>query len=135
PSEQGTQFRLEIDGAMAYATVWLNGKFVGGWPYGYASFELDLTPYVEFGADNVIAIRLDNPPVSSRWYPGGGIYRNVWLVKTSPVHVSHWGTYITTPEVSLSSATIDLKVTAENNSKQSASVSVATKIFSLDAKG
>jgi beta-galactosidase len=82
PSEQGSQFRLEIDGAMAYATVWLNGKFVGGWPYGYASFEVDLTPYVESGAGNVIAIRLDNPPDSSRWYPGGGIYRNVWLVKT-----------------------------------------------------
>ena len=52
-------------------------------------FELDLTPYVEFGAENVIAIRLDNPPDSSRWYPGGGIYRNVWLVKTAPVHVAH----------------------------------------------
>ena len=53
-SDKGRQFYLDIDGAMAYATVWLNGKFVGGWPYGYASFELDLTPYVEFGADNVI---------------------------------------------------------------------------------
>ena len=79
--DKGKQFYLDIDGAMAYATVWLNGSFVGGWPYGYASFELDLTPYIQSGADNVIAIRLDNPPDSSRWYPGGGIYRNVWLVK------------------------------------------------------
>ena len=78
---------------MAYATVWLNGQFVGGWPYGYASWRLDLTPYIKPGADNVLAIRLDNPPDSSRWYPGGGIYRNVWLVKTAPVHVGHWGTY------------------------------------------
>ena len=84
-SERGKQFYLDIDGAMAYATVWLNGRFVGGWPYGYASFELDLTPYMECGSENVVAIRLDNPPDSSRWYPGGGIYRNVWLVKTSPV--------------------------------------------------
>src|SRR4029079_2758633 len=135
PSEQGTQFRLEIDGAMAYATVWLNGKFVGGLPDCYASFELDLTPYVEFGADNVIAIRLDNPPDSSRWYPGGGIYRNVWLVKTSPVHVSHWGTYITTPEVSLSSATIDLKVTAENNSTSKAKVTVRSEVFEVGVNG
>ncbi|HEV7395012.1 MAG TPA: beta galactosidase jelly roll domain-containing protein, partial [Pyrinomonadaceae bacterium] len=71
-SDKGRQVSLEIDGAMAYATVWLNGHFVGGWPYGYASFALDLTPYLEFEGDNVIAIRLDNPPDSSRWYPGGG---------------------------------------------------------------
>ena len=90
PTEKERQFYLEIDGAMAYATVWLNGRFVGGWPYGYASFHLDLTKDIAFGTDNVIAIRLDNPPDSSRWYPGGGIYRNVWLVKTAPVHVSHW---------------------------------------------
>lgn len=61
-SEKGKQIYLDIDGAMAYASVWLNGRFVGGWPYGYASFELDLTPYIEFGADNVIAIRLTTHP-------------------------------------------------------------------------
>ncbi|HSQ19816.1 MAG TPA: beta galactosidase jelly roll domain-containing protein, partial [Blastocatellia bacterium] len=135
PAEQGTQFYLDVDGAMAYAMVWLNGKFVGGWPYGYASFELDLTPYLNFDADNVIAIRLDNPPDSSRWYPGGGIYRNVWLVKTSPVHVSHWGTYITTPEVTSSSATIDLKVTVENNSPSVAKVTIDSRAFEAGANG
>ena len=76
---------------MSYATVWLNGQFVGGWPYGYSSWRLDLTPYLKPGAENVLAIRLDNPPTSSRWYPGGGIYRNVWLVKTAPVHVAPLG--------------------------------------------
>src|SRR6185436_2821043 len=99
--------------------------------YGYASFELDLTPYVEVGADNVISIRLDNPPDSSRWYPGGGIYRNVWLVKHGPVHVSHWGTYVTTPEVTLNSATIDLKVTLENNSNKDASATIQSQVFEL----
>ncbi len=78
---------LDIDGAMSYSTVWCNGQIVGGWPYGYASYRLDLTPFLKPGADNVLAIRLDNPNNSSRWYPGGGIYRNVWLTKTSPVHV------------------------------------------------
>ncbi len=130
PGEKGTQFHLEIDGAMAYAMVWLNGKFVGGWPYGYASFELDLTPYVEFGADNVIAIRLDNPPDSSRWYPGGGIYRNVWLVKTVPVHVSHWGTYITT-DVSPLAATLNMKVSIDNNRSEPTSATVETKVYEL----
>src|SRR5262245_53973101 len=128
-SEKDRRLYLDIDGAMANATVWLNGQFVGGWPYGYASFELDLTPYVQFGADNVIAIRLDNPPDSSRWYPGGGIYRNVWLVKTAPVHVSHWGTYVTTPEISKAAATVDLKVTIQNNSAASASVKVTTQVY------
>jgi beta-galactosidase len=131
PADKGKQFYLEIDGAMAYASVWLNGHFVGGWPYGYASFELDLTPYIETGRDNVIAIRLDNPPESSRWYPGGGIYRNVWLVKTAPVHVAHWGTYITTPEVNPTVATANLKVTLENNSAMPADVVVGTQVYEI----
>lgn len=66
---------------MSYASVWCNGQYVGGWPYGYASFRLDLTPYIKAGQKNVLAIRLDNPDDTSRWYPGSGIYRNVWLVK------------------------------------------------------
>ena len=101
---------------MSYATVWLNGQLVGGWPYGYASFRLDLTPYVKPGGDNTLAIRLDNPRDSSRWYPGGGIYRNVWLEKTSPVHVDHWGTYVTTPQVSASAATVAIQTTVRNDS-------------------
>src|SRR6267142_2805613 len=130
-NESGRQFYLDIDGAMAYSAVWLNGHFVGGWPYGYASFEVDLTPYLEPGVDNVIAIRLDNPPDSSRWYPGGGIYRNVWLVKTSPVHIGHWGTYVTTPEVSQPAAKVNLKVSLDNNSASSASAVVRTQVYEL----
>ena len=97
----GKSIFLDIDGAMSYSEVWLNGRFVGGWPYGYASFRLNLTPYARPGGTNVLAIRLDNPPASSRWYPGGGLYRNVWLVETAPVHVGQWGTYITTPSCQL----------------------------------
>jgi beta-galactosidase len=134
-AESNRRVSLEIDGAMSYATVWLNGKFVGGWPYGYASFELDLTPYVQFGADNVLAIRLDNPPDSSRWYPGGGIYRNVWLVKTAPVHVGHWGTYVTTPSVSASAADVSLKTTLDNDSHADANLSVKTQLYELGSDG
>ena len=126
---------LDVDGAMSYAMVWLNGHLVGGWPYGYASWRLDLTPYLVPGGENQLAIRLDNPPDSARWYPGGGIYRNVWLTKTQPVHVGQWGTRITTKNVSKSSAEIHLEVTIENDSKQTANVSVATEIFALDASG
>ena len=134
-SDSGKSIFLEVDGAMSYSTVWLNGQIVGGWPFGYASWRVDLTPFVKFGGRNELVIRLDNPPDSSRWYPGAGIYRNVWLVKTSPVHVGHWGTYLATPVVSLSSATINLKVAVNNDSRQIANVSVATDLFALDGAG
>jgi beta-galactosidase len=140
-SDAGGSVFLDVDGAMSYSEVWLNGQLVGGWPYGYASFRLDLTPYASFGGSNVLAIRLDNPvPAdssymsgSSRWYPGGGLYRNVWLVKTAFVHVGQWGTYVTTPEVSGDAATVDLKVSVDNDSAEDASASVTTQIFEIDA--
>lgn len=132
-TDAGKQLFLDVDGAMSYANVWLNGKYVGGWPYGYASWRLNLTPYIKPGTDNVLAIRLDNPPDSSRWYPGGGIYRNVWLVKTEPVHIAHWGTYITTPEVSDSSARVNVQVTLDNGSSDQTEVSVTAHIFELPA--
>jgi beta-galactosidase len=134
-ADAGRQIFLDLDGAMSYAIVFVNGQLVGGWPYGYASWRLDITPFVKSGADNVIAIRLDNPPTSSRWYPGGGLYRNVWLTKTSPVHVGQWGTFITTPEVSASAAAINLQVTVDNNAKADADVSVATQIFAANQEG
>lgn len=133
--DKGKRLYLDIDGAMSYATVWLNGRFVGGWPYGYSSFRLDLTPFVEYGAENVVAVRLDNPPDSSRWYPGGGIYRNVWLVKTAPVHVAHWGTYVTTPEATAQSATVNVRVTLDNSSASAAAVTVRTLVYELRADG
>ncbi|MBV9850237.1 MAG: DUF4982 domain-containing protein [Armatimonadetes bacterium] len=132
-SDAGKSLFLDVDGAMSYTTVWLNGRLVGGWPYGYASWRVDLTPYAAPGGENLLAIRLDNPPDSSRWYPGGGIYRHVWLTKTPPIHVGQWGTYLTTPQVSKSSATIHLEVTVANDSKTDAAVGVSTQIYALDA--
>jgi len=134
-ADAGKSIFLDVDGAMSYAAVWLNGQLVGGWPYGYASWRLDLTPYVKPGGTNELVIRLDNPPNSSRWYPGGGIYRNVWLVKTAPVHVGQWGTYVTTPDVSAAAATVNLEVIVDNDSRQSVNATVVTEIFALDARG
>jgi beta-galactosidase len=127
--DQGQRFVLEVDGAMAYPAVWLNGHFVGGWPYGYSSFQLDLTPYIKYGGENVLAIRLDNPKQSSRWYPGGGIYRNVWLTKTGPIHVAQWGTYVTTPEVTKDAATIIVRTTIHNQSPSDAIVKVRSTVL------
>ncbi|HEX5221302.1 MAG TPA: beta-galactosidase GalB [Verrucomicrobiae bacterium] len=134
-SDAGKSIFLDVDGAMSYAMVWCNGHLVGGWPFGYASWRVDLTPYIKAGEENQLAIRLDNPPDSSRWYPGGGIYRNVWLTGTHPVHVGQWGTYLTTPAVSRERAVVDLKVTMDNDSRQLAGVSVATEIFQLGSNG
>jgi beta-galactosidase len=133
--DAGKLIRLEVDGAMSYATVWLNGKLVGGWPFGYSSWQVDLTPHVNFGGENQLAIRLDNPPSSSRWYPGGGIYRNVWLTKTEPVRIGQWGTFVTTRDVSVESATVDVAVTVMNGSEEKTVVEVATTIHALTADG
>ena len=134
-SDAGRSIFLEVDGAMSYAVVWLNGKLVGGWPFGYASWRLDLTPYVVPGSKNELVIRLDNPPDFSRWYPGAGLYRSVWLTKTQPVHVAQWGTYVTTPQVSAAAATIHLEVTIDNDAKTGADVEVSTEIHALGADG
>ncbi|MBE3041991.1 DUF4982 domain-containing protein [Candidatus Bathyarchaeota archaeon] len=124
---------LDIDGAMSYAMVWLNGNLVGGWPYGYNSFRLDLTPYLEDGEDNQLAIRLDNPPDSARWYPGGGIYRSVWLTKVNPVHVGQFGTFVTTRDVSEGSATVDMALEIDNGPEERV-VSIAVDVHELDSK-
>jgi beta-galactosidase len=134
---------LDIDGAMSYSMVWLNGEFVGGWPYGYASYRVELTSHLHVGDDNVLAIRLDNPVPkdanwdsgSSRWYPGAGIYRNVWLTKTALVHVGQWGTHVTTPTVTPASAQVDIEVTVDNDGDDDTTVSVETSVFELDATG
>jgi beta-galactosidase len=134
-TDKGRSIYLDIDGAMSYAMVWLNGNLVGGWPYGYNSFRLDLTPYIQPGGDNQLAIRIDNPANSARWYPGGGLYRNVWLTKVSPVHVTHWGTFITSRITSASSATVDLSVTVENKGATDEPLQVITEVYAGDANG
>ncbi|MEC5166239.1 beta-galactosidase [Flavobacterium sp. PL11] len=131
-SDKGKQVFVDFDGAMANAKIWLNGQYVGTWPYGYSSFRMDITPYLKPGQDNVIAVRLDTENWDSRWYPGAGIYRHVWLVKTNPVHVGHWGTYVTTPAVTTKKATVKLAVTVDNQSDKKVSAVVQTSFFELD---
>jgi len=133
-ADRGGQFYLDVDGAMSHASVCLNGHAVGGWPYGYASWRVDLTPFIRPGEDNVIAVRLDNPENSSRWYPGAGIYRNVWLVETDPVHVGQWGVSITTPKITKESAAVNLQVSVDNRSSTEADIKIETQIFEMDAR-
>ena len=126
---------IEFDGVYRNSEVWINGHYLGKRPYGYISFSYELTPHLVFGAKpNVIAVRVDNSQQpNSRWYSGSGIYRNVWLTTLDPVHVQHWGTYVTTPEVSDQSATVLFKTKVRNGSNSAAPVNLTTII--QDANG
>jgi beta-galactosidase len=126
---------LDFDGAMANAQVFCNGKLAGGWPYGYASFRVDLTPHLKPGADNLIAVRLDTENWGSRWYTGAGIYRNVRLTRVAPVHIGHWGVFVTTPEVSADKAKVQVAIDLENQGTAVAKAVVQTEIYQLGTKG
>jgi beta-galactosidase len=132
-ADKGKKVFVDFDGAMAYAKVWLNGHYLGTWPYGYNSFRMDLTPYLKFGGENVLAVNLNTEKWDSRWYPGAGIYRHVWLVKTNPVHVGHWGTYVTTPRVSKNRALAKLAITVDNQGAVPVNALVSTDIYELNA--
>ena len=121
PADKDKYF-LEFDGVYMNSTVYVNGKKVGFRPYGYSSFEYDITPYVQEGK-NVVAVRVDNSDQpNSRWYSGCGIYRHVWLTKTNPIHVKHWGVFVHDGKV---------EVDYENPTKQK----VTVKNIWLDANG
>jgi beta-galactosidase len=106
---------VEFDGVYMNSEVWCNGHFCGLRPYGYSSFCYDLTPYVTAGASTSVAVRVDNSrQKNSRWYSGSGIYRHVWLTVAGPVRVDHWGTCVTTPEVSAERAVVECAVRVVN---------------------
>lgn len=132
-SARGKQIVVQFDGAMSNATVWLNGEQVGGRPYGYESWAVNLTPMVKFGEENVLAVRLTPEDRSSRWYPGAGIYRNVWLIVTGTARVAQWGTYVTTPVVTDAKATVSVLTTVENRGARAAKIAIETAV--LDAAG
>lgn len=134
-ADAGRKITVEIDGAMSCPMVWCNGRFVGGWVYGYSSFSLDVSPFLKPGAENVIAVRLENLPDSSRWYPGGGIYRNVWLTKTAPVHVAHWGTTVVTPDVSAERASVQVITKVVNEEEVPVEATLSTEVVPIDVVG
>ena len=133
--DEGRCVFLDIDGAMSDSTVWLNGVPLGGRPYGYASFRVELTPHLRrAGLPNTLAVRLDNKRLSARWYPGGGLYRNVWLVKTAPVRVAHWGVCVRT-ETDGPGARVAADVTLESSATGQVPVEVSAALYDLDLGG
>ncbi|MHB8865758.1 MAG: glycoside hydrolase family 2 TIM barrel-domain containing protein [Pirellulaceae bacterium] len=132
-TDAGKRVYLDFDGVMATPTVYVNGQPAGGWDYGYISFRVDATDFVKVGQPNVVAVHVDTRQHHSRWYPGAGIYRKVQVVVNEPVHVAQWGTFVTTPEVTAASATVQVETTLENHT--SAAVEPQLEITLRDPAG
>src|SRR3989442_6003509 len=132
----GKSVFVDFDGVYRNSEVWINGHYLGKRPYGYISFEYELTPYLNFAPQkNVVAVKVDNSQQpNSRWYSGSGIYRNVWLTTIDKVHVDHWGTYITTPEVSAQSAKVEIKTSVRNGSENDLPVTLTTIVVNAAGK-
>ncbi len=129
--KKGSKLFLEFDGAMSNAKVYVNGNFAGEWPYGYASFEIDATPFVKWGEKNLIAVRLDNKEQSSRWYSGAGLYRNVRTVYKHNTHLTKDSTFITTPKIEKNKAIVSVKSEIANVENAS---SIKHEILDTDKK-
>ena len=129
---EGRKIAIEFDGVMDNSTVFINGVKIGERPFGYIGFEIDLTPYLNYGQQNTIAVRVAPKLLSSRWYPGAGIYRNVWLNITNKAHIAHWGTYITTPKVTDKMAVVELETTVNFSNSNKKDYQLKSVIIDAD---
>lgn len=126
---------VEFDGVMANSDVWVNGFHLGKRPYGYIGFRYELTEHLNFGKENLIAVRADNTgQPASRWYTGAGIYRHVRLITTDAVHLEHWGTFVTTPQVTDANATVNVRTTVVNQSSRASEVTLQVQLVNPEGK-
>jgi beta-galactosidase len=132
---KGKRVSVYFEGVYMNSEVFINGKSLGVWPYGYTSFSYDLTTYLEIGKENLIAVKVDNSKhLNSRWYSGSGIYRHVWLNVTDPVHVAQWGVAITTPEVTPRKATVQIRTLIKNETTVNQNIVVETQLLDKESK-
>lgn len=131
-SEKNKKVYIQLDGVYMNADVWINGVYLGNHPYGYTSFYYDISDKIING-DNVIAVQVKNEGATSRWYSGSGINRHVWLEIVNPIHIAQWGTYITTNNVSKTSANIRIKTNVVNETNENKNVRLVT--FFINNKG
>jgi beta-galactosidase len=136
PAEwKGKRVSVEFDGVYRDATVFLNGHKLGTQPYGYTSFRFDLTPDLDFSQRNILAVRVDNSAQpNSRWYSGSGIYRHVRVIVTDPIHVAHWGVFVTTAQASGEAAKVTVRTRVSNESAADAGVTVEATILDQSGK-
>jgi beta-galactosidase len=134
PADNGKRVAVRFDGVYMNADFWVNGQLLGNHPYGYTSFEFDLTPYLKpAGEENVISVRVRNEGKNSRWYSGSGIFRHTWLTVTDPIRVPTWGVFVTTPEVSKEKAMVKIATEVRNDSGAEADVVIRARV--LNSKG
>ncbi|GAB3416458.1 sugar-binding domain-containing protein [Niabella aquatica] len=132
---QGKKIYLHFEGVYHQSDVYINGHHLGFHPYGYTPFEYDLTDYLKFGEDNVIAVRVNHAELpSSRWYSGSGIYRNVWLKVLDPVHIDLWGSFVSTPEVSAQKAVVRIETSIKNTRLTTGTYTIVTEIVDRQGK-
>jgi beta-galactosidase len=132
-SYKDKKLTIEFDGVYQLSQVWINGQFLGKRPYGYVPFFYDLTPHLKFGRENVIAVKVDNShQTNCRWYTGSGIYRHTWLLSTSAVHIAHWGTFVSSPQVSKEAATLRISTRIRNESESAVRCALVTSITDRD---
>jgi beta-galactosidase len=124
---KGRHAYIQFDGIYMNADIWLNGQLLGNHPYGYTSFWYDITGFLNFGEENVMAVQVKNEGQTSRWYSGSGIYRHVWMSFVDPVHIAPWGTYITTPEVTTTAANVIIRTNINNTSDKAVVVELITR--------
>ena len=119
-SAKGQRVGIVFDGVYMNSDIYLNGKLLGNHPYGYTPIYYDLTDDLKFDGPNVLAVRCNVQQPCQRWYSGAGIYRNVWLVITNPVHVVPWGTYLTTEKMGNNEFEVTVRTTVRNDSDKEA---------------
>lgn len=131
----GKKITIYFEGVYMNSEVFINGKSLGIYPYGYSSFSYDLSHHLDFNNENVIAVRVNNSQqMNSRWYSGSGIYRHVWMMVTDPVHVAQWGVAITTPVVNTGEATVQLKTMLKNETTTKQRVVLKTNLWNSNLK-
>ncbi len=133
-SAEGKVVRIEFEGAMYDAHVWVNGRKVGNRPYGYIGFEFDISQFLHYGEkENVISVRLTPEDFASRWYPGAGLYRSVWLKIDEPIYIDLWGSYLTTPTATQAKGVVQHETTVVNQTSEDKTVDLQHEYF--DAAG
>lgn len=134
-ADKGKIITLEFDGVMYNSTIYINGQKVYYRPNGYIGFQINITPYLKFDAENIIAVFVNPEVLSSRWYSGAGIYRNVWIEKKHPIHIAHWGQKIVTKEITKAIATIHLETSISNLTKdENGSYKIVTTVRDANNK-
>jgi len=132
---QDKRVSIYFEGVYMNSEVFINGNSLGIHPYGYSSFVYDLTPYLNIGKENVIAVRVDNSKQKNcRWYSGSGIYRHVWLLVTEPLHIDHWGVAITTPQASVQKATVQIQILVKNETSSPQSFILSTQLTDVNSR-